>query len=115
MLFQNQLEFKICSINLVSELHLASSRNISQSGMCFRAASAPPLGSIIKIQTDLETLAKCIQIENMLFELKGCVLGKVIWASPAKEDASLTDVGVVFIKTGEIEVPDVKEAVSLVA
>jgi hypothetical protein len=65
------------------------------------------------IRSDLKTLADCIQIENQLFELEGCVLGKVIWTLPSRQEDGLYDVGVSFIKTQEAESPEMKEALAL--
>jgi len=109
------VEFNICSTDLLTDLHLASSRNVSQTGICFSTTSQPQIDSIIKVKTDLAILAQCIQIENMLFELGGCILGKVVWARPAPDDPNRTDVGVAFIKIEDAEKPEVKEAVSLIS
>lgn len=108
--YDKSLQFKICSPNFVSEMHLASSRNVSQTGLCFRANSSPPLGSIIKIDTDLPTLARCIQVENMIFELDGGILGKVVWTQDAAGQTGKVDVGVAFIRIGESQSDEVKEA-----
>ena len=113
MSFEKPFEFKVCSINLISELHLASSRNVSQTGMCFSTNSNPPIGTILKIKVDLETLAKCIRVEHMLFELNDSILGKVMWVRASSVEVGINDVGVAFIKTGEAETSDVKEAVQL--
>ena len=113
--FEKPLQFKICSLDLLSDLHVASSRNVSQSGICFASKTNPPLGTILMIQADLKTLANCIRIENHLFELEGCVLGKVIWTLPSRQKDGLYDVGVSFIKTQDAESFEVQQAVALLS
>ena len=81
--------------------------------MCFTTSSLPSVGSIIKIRANLEILSKCIQVENMLYELDGCILGKVVWARPSFDDPAKIDVGIAFIKAGEADLAEVQEAVSL--
>jgi hypothetical protein len=113
IVFKNPLGFKICSPEFLTELHLASSRNISQTGICFTAASEPPVGSIVKIRVELKTLARLIQIENMLFEFDNAILGKVIWTRSSEADPNMFDIGAAFIKAGDSGLPEVKEAIAL--
>jgi hypothetical protein len=105
--FTTPLFFKVCSEGFLKELHLASSRNVSRSGLCFRSAAQPPAGSIIQIDLDLATLNRCLRTEGMLFEFGDSVLGKVIWTRPSGGDMNAFDVGVAFVKAGEGNLPEV--------
>jgi len=111
--YQDPLRFQVCSLSLLSELHVASAQNVSQSGMCFSSENTPPLGSIIMIRTDLKTLASCIKVENMLFELEGSILGKVVWVRPSQLKLQWFDIGVAFVKLEEAGHPEIREAVEL--
>lgn len=113
IVFKNPLGFKVCSPEFLTELHLASSRNVSQSGICFSTTSEPPIGSIIKIEVELKTLARLIRIENMLFEFGNAVLGKVIWTRSSGVNPGMFDIGAAFIKAEDLSLPEVKEAIAL--
>lgn len=111
--FNNSLQFKICSTQFLSEFHVASAQNISQSGLCFSSEKDPAVGTIIMIQTDLKTLSHCIKVENMLFEMEGSILGKVVWTRASRLKQDRFDVGVAFVKLEEADQPEVREAVGL--
>jgi len=113
--FNKSFEFNVCSHELLTDLHLASSKNVSQTGICFTSIGVPKIDSIIKLSVDLSTLAECIQVEKYLFELDGGILGKVMWTKQSPEDPNMTDVGAAFIKAEESGLPEVREAVAVFA
>lgn len=113
--FNDPLQFKICSAQFLSELHVASAQNISQSGLCFSSEKDPAVGTIIMIQTDLRTLSHCIKVENMLFELEGSILGKVVWTRVSRLRQDRFDVGVTFVKLEEAGQSEIREAIELLA
>ena len=113
--FNKSFAFSVCAYELLTDLHLASSKNVSQTGICFTSVGTPKMDSIIKLSVDLSTLAECIQTEKYLFELDGGILAKVVWTKQSPEDPNMTDVGAAFIKLEEAGLPEVREAVTVLA
>jgi len=113
--FNKSFAFSVCDYELLADLHLASSKNVSQTGICFTSVEVPKIDSIIKLSVDLSTLAECIRTEKYLFELDGGLLAKVMWTKQSPEDPNMTDVGAAFIKAEESGLPEVREAVAILA
>ena len=85
---------------------------MSQKGLLFKAKNPPPLASILLIETDLKTLANCVEIEDALLELNGRIVGKVVRVMPDAE-SSLHEIGVQFIRVGEEADKDVSRAIEM--
>src|SRR3989338_6157953 len=83
--YEHSLKFNVCRKGLIKELQIGTTKNVSQNGMLFRAKTAPKIGAIILIETDLKTLSNCIEVEDALVELNGRLMGKVVRALPAED------------------------------
>lgn len=106
--YEHPLKFNICRKGLIKELQIGTTKNVSQNGMLFKAKTAPEIGTIILIETDLKTLANCIEVEDALVELNGRIMGKVVRALPTEDGAH--ELGVQFIRVGEESEQDIASA-----
>lgn len=98
--YEYPLKFAVCRKGLLKQLEIGTTRNVSQNGMLFRARRAPAVSAILLIETDLNTLANCIEVEDALLELNGRIMGKVVRVKRS-EDGPGYEVAVQFIRVGE--------------
>lgn len=106
--YEYPLKFSVCRKGPAQGLEMGTARNVSQNGLLFSAAQAPPVDSVILIETDLKMLASFIEVKDALMELRGRILAKVVRVVPSH--GSLYEVGVQFIRAGEEKRPEVARA-----
>mgnify|MGYP003394640227 CR=1 FL=1 len=89
-----------------------ASRNVSQSGILFQTEQEPPqLSSILWLSLDIRTLKICQEIETRALIMNNGILGKVVRVEEDVENGESYDVGVVFLKKDQKEIPEVEELV----
>ena len=107
------LWYTICIPDKADALYEGFSLNISQGGVLFTTQHIPPLSSIIVLETDLDTLSKCIEIEYLLFRIQDYLFGKVVRVINQTEKNYFV-IGISFIKQSERKREDIQEAIALI-
>lgn len=77
---------------------VATSKNISQSGVLFQTqADPPPISTILWMDLDIRTLMICQEIESRALIFNNGILGKVVRVEENTRNGSAYDVGVCFL------------------
>ena len=85
------------------QVRLATSSNISTSGILFRTRVLHLLSSIIWIDMDLRTLKICQEIEARALVHEEGLVGRVVRVEEDTEESQLYDVGVCFLRKNEAD------------
>ncbi len=107
---ESTLEFKALSNEKLSGKKEVMSRNVSASGLLFRAGSesaVPAISSIIWVRLDEKVLNLCNEIEEDLIQFQDGVLARVVRISEGEPGVSY-DVGVSFLRKRNMSEDDIK-------
>jgi c-di-GMP-binding flagellar brake protein YcgR len=107
------VEFKMLSAEKLSAKKAVLSRNISASGLLFRAeseASIPPISGIIWIKLDEKMMNICSEIEEDLIRSADGVFGRVVRISEGDTGISY-DIGVSFLRKKDMTDDDISALV----
>ncbi len=113
--YEHPLKYHVCRKGLLKELQIGTTKNVSQNGLLFKAKNPPVISSIVLLETDLKTLANCIEVEDALVELNGRIMGKVVRVIPEEGGTSLYEIGVQFIRVGDDSDKHVTKAMKVAA
>jgi len=103
-------EFKMLSVDKLSSKKEVLSRNISASGLLFRAnteTAIPVLSSIVWIKLDEKMLNVCSEIEEDLIPFHSGVFARVVRISEGEPGMSY-DIGVSFLRKKDMAEEDIR-------
>ena len=107
---ESPLELKMLNAEKLSSKKEIMSRNISASGLLFRAnneSAIPPLSGIVWIKLDEKMLNVCGEIEEDLIQSKSGVFARVVRISEGEPGLSY-DIGVSFLRKKNMTEDDIK-------
>ena len=107
---ESPIELKMLNAEKLSSKKEIMSRNISASGLLFRAnneSAIPPLSGIVWIKLDEKMLNICSEIEEDLIQSKSGVFARVVRISEGEPGQSY-DIGVSFLRKKNMTEDDIK-------
>lgn len=103
------LEFKLLSIDSLSSKKEVMTRNLSASGLLFRAdteSAIPAISGIVWIKLDEKMLNVCGEVEEDLIQFNGGVFARVVRISEGEPGVSY-DIGVSFLRKKNMTEDDI--------
>ena len=110
--YRQPLFYWSCQPKLSTKRREGWCENVSPGGILFSTAIAPPLTSIIMIETDIYSLGWCIMVDDALLCIDNRLLGKVVRIIKHKHE-DMYNVGICFIRSEEEHREDVQHIFSL--
>ena len=112
--YETNLNFKVLKDDKLTVKPEVSTRNISASGLLFRASSEnaiPPLSSIVWIGLDPKMMNICSEIEADLMIHNNGVFGRVVRIAEGEPGLSY-DIGVCFLRKRDMSAEEIKALTS---
>jgi hypothetical protein len=98
--WRHPVKFRLIQ-NSEDEVRLATTSNISASGILFQSRFVVPPSSVLWMDLDWRTLRICREIEDRALVFEKGLLGRVVRVEENPEDRGTYEIGVCFMRRGD--------------
>ncbi len=95
--YEAVVHFSVFTNDMLRKMPRAITKNVSACGILFSSEDVIPVGTLVAIELNLQTVSHVIEIDDTVFMVEGKILGRIVRVEELVSGSF--DIGVCFIRS----------------